>query len=102
MGRILNFIEKKGEGNYHCYKTNKVSLDTTDTEILNYDDKPASLNKTSKIAETDKTLVATIKIDGMLVEDSRPIFTFFLDGSRHVYKVDDMAIGWSDYSWMLY
>lgn len=93
MGRILNFIEKKGEGNYHCYKTNKVSLDRVDIDILNYDDKPPSLNKTSKLAETDKSFVSTIKIDGMLVEDSRPIFTYFLDGSRHVYKVDDMAIG---------
>lgn len=93
MGRILNFIEKKGNGNYHCYKTNKVSLDTVDIDILSYDDKPASLNKTSKIAETDKSLVYTVNIDNMLIEDSRPIFTYFLDGSRHVYKVDDMAIG---------
>lgn len=29
----------------------------------------------------------------MLIDYSRPIFSFFLDGSRHVYKVDDMAIG---------
>ena len=29
----------------------------------------------------------------MLIDYSRPIFTYFLDGSRHVYKVDDIAIG---------
>ena len=26
MGKILDYIVKKGEGNYLCYKTNKVSL----------------------------------------------------------------------------
>ena len=93
MGEILNFIEKKGEGKYHFYKTKKISIDTTDSEVLDYDDKPVSATKTSKIAETDTTLKHTILISKRLIENSRPIFTFFLDGSRHVYKIDDMAIG---------
>ena len=82
MGKILDYIVKKGEGNYLCYKTNKVSLNILDTDVLDYDDKPASTRNKSRIAESDLTLVPT-----------RPIFSFFLDGSRHVYKVDDMAIG---------
>ena len=53
MGEILNFIEKRGEGKYHFYKTKKISIDTTDSEVLDYDDKPVSATKTSKIAETD-------------------------------------------------
>ena len=93
MGEILNFIEKRGEGKYHFYKTKKISIDTTDSEVLDYDDKPVSATKTSKIAETDTTLKHTILISKRLIENSRPIFTFFLDGSRHVYKIDDMAIG---------
>jgi len=93
MGRILDFIEEKGEGKYHCLKTRKVSLDTSDNEVLSYDDKKASTTKTSKFAESDKRLVATTKIDRRLIEMSRPIFTYFLDGSRHIYKVDDIAIG---------
>ena len=93
MGKILDYIVKKGEGNYLCYKTNKVSLNNSDTDILVYDDKPASTRNKSRIAESDLTLVPTVTIDRMLIDYSRPIFNYFLDGSRHVYKVDDMGIG---------
>ena len=93
MGKILDYIVKKGEGNYLCYKTNKVSLNISDTDVLDYDDKPASTRNKSRIAESDLSLVPTVVIDRMLIDYSRPIFCFFLDGSRHVYKVDDMAIG---------
>lgn len=93
MTRILDFIENKGDGNYHCYKTNKISLDVPDSEILNYDDKKVVTNKMSSIAESDMTRTPVVKIDNRLIEFSRPIFSFFLDGSRHVYKVDDIGIG---------
>ncbi len=93
MTRILDYIEEKGEGSYHCYKTNKVSLDATDSEILDYDDKKVVTNNMSSIAESDMTRTPVVKIDQTLIERSRPIFTFFLDGSRHVYKVDDIGIG---------
>ncbi len=93
MDGILEFIEQKGEGNYHCYRTNKVSLDSPDSEILNYDDKKVVTNNMSSIAESDLSRRPTVEIDRMLIERSRPIFTFFLDGSRHVYKVDDIGIG---------
>lgn len=93
MTRILDFIENKGDGNYHCYKTNKISLDVPDSEILNYDDKKVVTNNMSSIAESDMTRTPVVKIDKKLIEFSRPIFSFFLDGSRHVYKVDDIGIG---------
>ena len=93
MGRILDFLESSSEGKYRCFKTKKLSLNTSESEVLTYDDKPASATKTSKIAESDRKLVPTVKIDKRLIEMSRPIFTYFLDGSRHIYKVDDIAIG---------
>ena len=93
MGKILDYIVKKGDGNYFCYTTNKVSLDTQDNDVLNYDDKPASSCSTSKIAESDLSRVHTVRINQRLIDSSRPIFRYFLDGSRHIYKVDDMAIG---------
>ncbi len=93
MGKILDYIVQNSNGKYFCYKTNKVNLDITESDILSYDDKPAKFQNTSKFAETDLTRVHTVLIDKMLVECSRPIFTLFLDGSRHVYKIDDMAIG---------
>ena len=94
MEKILQYIERTGDGNYHCYSTKKVSLDTHVTDILDYDDKPVSTKKKSEIAETDPKLVPTVRIGDAMLNSTRakPIFSFFLDGSRHVYKVDDIAI----------
>lgn len=78
MGTILDYIVKRGEGNYLCYKTNKVSLNISDTDVLDYDDKPASTRNKSRIAESDLTLVPTVVIDQMLIDYSRPIFSFSL------------------------
>lgn len=93
MGRILKFIEEKGEGKYLCYKTNKTRIEFSESDVLDYDDKPVSTRNTSLIAESNLQKVHTVRIPQMLIDCSRPIFTYFLDGSRHVYKVDDIAIG---------
>ena len=93
MGKILKFIEEKGEGKYLCYKTNKIAIESSEADVLDYDDKPASTRNTSLIAESNLTRVHTVRVPQMLIDYSRPIFTYFLDGSRHVYKVDDIAIG---------
>lgn len=93
MGRILKFIEEKGEGKYLCYKTNKTRIEFSESDVLDYDDKPVSTRNTSLIAESNLQKIHTVRIPQMLIDCSRPIFTYFLDGSRHVYKVDDIAIG---------
>ena len=94
MGRILEFIEKDGEGKYSCYKTRKLILDQNDQDTLDYDDKPAIEQHSGTFAETDLTRVDTVKIDVRMMKlASFPLFSYFLDGSRHVYKVDDIAIG---------
>ena len=83
MGKILDYIVKKGEGNYLCYKTKKeikyckVCHNISDTDVLDYDDKPASTRNKSRIAESDLSLVPTVVIDRMLIDYSRPIFRFF-------------------------
>ncbi len=93
MGRILNYIENSGKGVYHCYQTKKFFLETTDYDILNYDDKPSSSVKASKFAESDQTRVPSVLIKDGQLKRIRPIFAYFLDGSRHTYKVDDISIG---------
>ncbi len=93
MRKILDYIVENSGGKYHCYKSNKVNLDKTESDILTYDDKPAKSQNSSKFAETDALRVNTVCIDKQLIGSSRPIFTLFLDGSRHVYKIDDIAIG---------
>lgn len=93
MGKILDYIQKSGNGKYYCYKTKKFSLDNDNGDTLDYDDKPALLTKSSQIAENDLARVHTVRIPDNFIRDCSPIFSFFLDGSRRTYKVDDIAIG---------
>lgn len=94
MGRILEFIDKEGEGRYFCYKTKKFSLDDKDPETLDYDDRPAVATSSGKFAESDLTRVETVPLGNKVNRlAAKPLFTYFLDGSRHVYKVDDIAVG---------
>lgn len=94
MGRILDFIDKEGEGRYYCYKTKKFSLDDKDPETLDYDDRPATSTSGKNIAESDLKRVETISLGDKVNElAAKPLFYYFLDGSRHVYKVDDIAVG---------
>lgn len=92
MGKILDYIQKQGAGNYHCYSTKKFSLDDNTHDNLSYDEKSVSVDKKGVFAETDKSRVHTIEISPTMRRFSTPIFSFFLDGSRHTYKVDDIGI----------
>lgn len=93
MGKVTQFIQDSGEGRYTCFRTQKISLDTTVFDTITYDDKKSSHSKKSEFAETDDKRVHTVKIPEKLLHLTKPIFTFFLDGSRHVYKIDDIGIG---------
>jgi hypothetical protein len=97
MGKILEYIQQSGNGKYQCYKTKKLSLDSNDNDTIayNYDDKPAAQTNKSIFAETDRSRQRTVSLRDMLNSSvvPPPIFRYFLDGSRHTYKVDDIAIG---------
>jgi hypothetical protein len=97
MGRILEYIEKSGEGKYLCYKTKKFSLDNSenDTIAYNYNDKTPSMSRKSDFAETSQSRQKVVSLFNLLNNNILPasIFKYFLDGSRHTYKVDDIAIG---------
>lgn len=71
-----------------------MSLDTETNDTLSYDDKAVIQISGSQLAESNKSRVPTIRISQKLIESCiNPIFSFFLDGSRHIYKIDDIAIG---------
>lgn len=94
MEGIIDFIQKEGKGKYLCYKTRKTSYDNETEDTLLYDDKPSMQIGGALIAETDKSRKHIVDIPQKLINDCiAPIFKFFLDGSRHIYKVDDIAIG---------
>jgi len=93
MGNILDFIQEQGGKKYQFYKTAKMSIDVPPSDTISYDDRQPSLDKKGTFAETDHRRIPTVLIDQSLIKLSSPIFSLFLDGSRHVYKVDDIAIG---------
>ena len=84
--RILECIEKNGNGNYLLYKTKKVLLDATNNDTISYDDKSVSHSTKGDFAETDKRRIKTVQIPMDLILNVAPIFSYFLDGSRHIYK----------------
>lgn len=95
MGKILDYIQQSGNGKYQCYKTKKLSLDTHDNDTIayNYDDKTVVQTTKSDFAETDRSRQSTVPLRDKRLSNASPIFRYFLDGSRHTYKVDDIAIG---------
>jgi hypothetical protein len=96
METILEFIDKHCENGIHCYKTRKVSLDISNTDTVaseNSDQDTVPQDTSGKIAESDTSRVNTVRISEQLIRNTPPYFKYFLDGSRHTYKVDDIAIG---------
>ncbi|GHT68752.1 hypothetical protein FACS189452_08930 [Bacteroidia bacterium] len=97
MGKILEYIQQSSNGKFQCYKTKKLSLDANDGDTIayNYDDNPVVQTTKSVFAETDRSRQGTVSLRSMLSGNNAPspIFRYFLDGSRHTYKVDDIAIG---------
>lgn len=93
MKKILDILEE--ENHIHCYKTRSYSLDTEENNVIEYDDKPVSKLKKTYFAETLQLDSPTVSISEKLIksQQQKPLFNYFLDGSRHVYKIDDVLIG---------
>lgn len=98
MGQILNYIDSNNEGGFHCYHTRKFSLDDNIADEVtqeSYDRDEVSYDtKGNKYAESDTSNVTSVKIPKNLIDSENSNFLkYFLDGSRHTFKVDDIAIG---------
>lgn len=93
MDNILSLLETASNG--QCYKSFKYCADEElRIPTLNYED---NLNFTllkDKYGETDKTLKTTksLELFAKKIAKDKPLFQFFLDGSRRTYKVDDIEI----------
>lgn len=88
MGALLNIIEDATKGvSFNSYK---YCYDTTDRSVIDYDDNKDIIWK--EYGETEKLTKPVNLRDAANARRSYPsIFTYFLDGSRHTYKVDDMS-----------
>lgn len=91
-GKILDFIAKETDGKN--YKSYKYCFESVEIPKLDYEDKKGIQVK--KKGETDRSLTTTKSVKALadrISKNGRPLFKYFLDGSRRTYKVDDIAYG---------
>lgn len=88
--KILNLIADETFGDsFHCYKLN---LDEQTFGPFDYDDKKLVTWKDYGESVVHDTYVDLRNyVERFQRTNSAPLFTYFLDGSRRTYKVDDIA-----------
>jgi len=88
--KITKIIEEVTGGK--SYKAHKYSLDS-ERSVLEYNETEDKTFVWKKRGETDPpiTYKSLESLTKLLSERDEQVLTYFLDGSRHVYKVDDMA-----------
>ncbi|MFA7231714.1 MAG: hypothetical protein WC071_10635 [Victivallaceae bacterium] len=87
---VLKILEKETRGK--CFGSRRYNVDTISLSSLAYDEPPKIIYKTQGETEKHKTYV-DIDTLARRMTNNDSILRFFLDGSRHTYKVDDIAIG---------
>ncbi len=87
----MDFIEEQTKGT--SYHTFKYGVESVSVPRIDYDDDERVVEK-GRPPETVATKEQCIDLSPRLKEkQGSPIFSYFLDGSRHTYKVDDIAYG---------
>jgi hypothetical protein len=88
LGDIISTIEKETGGK--SFKSYKYCHDTVNLSGIEYDDNDKVVWK--NYGETERHIFPiNVKNRSDLLKNQPSIFTYFLDGSRHTYKVDDIS-----------
>lgn len=93
MRNILSLLEEASNGK--CYKSYRYCADEElRIQTISYDDSQKFTLCENRYGETDKTLKQTKNIYNFAekIKNETPLFRYFLDGSRRVYKVDDIVL----------
>jgi hypothetical protein len=93
MNKILSLLANETKG--RSYKSHKYNLEEIEKPTFVYDDKRSITFPKGKVGETDKSdKPKNLKEKAeYLSKNSKPLFRYFLDGSRKTYKTDDFAYG---------
>jgi len=86
--RIMDILERETHG--HSYKSHKYSLDDSERSAVEYGEAGATI-QWKRRGETKEIKTYAPLRDLSRDVGGEQILTYFLDGSRHVYKVDDMG-----------
>lgn len=92
MPKIMEIIAKETKG--RSYRTYKYSYDSIGVPSIDYDDDISKVMKWKDCAETNnpkKPINLKPYADELIKIGESPLIKYFLDGSRHVFKVDDIA-----------
>lgn len=90
MPKIMEIIARETRGT--SYNTYKYSFDSVGLPSIIYDDDSTKIMKWQDCAETVKyTKSIDLKPFADRIIGEPPLIKYFLDGSRHVFKVDDIA-----------
>lgn len=90
MDRILDYIAEETGGK--PYKSHRFCYDAElKLPSLAYDESQEFTIRKDKNGETDNTLkIKNLTEAARVFRKEKPLFTYFLDGSRRIYKVDDI------------
>lgn len=90
MPKIMEIIAKETDGtSYHTYKYSYDSIGLPSIEYENESDKVMKWKETAETTKHKKAVPLKALADS--IKGSTPLIKYFLDGSRHVFKVDDIA-----------
>ena len=88
MSNIMDIIASETNGK--SYKTFKYTYDGSDALSFAYDDhQEITWEKYGETVPPERSISMKTRADALAEQE--PLFTYFLDGSRHTYKVDDIA-----------
>lgn len=88
MKEILSIIESETKGK--CFRSQKYSIDIEKFSTIDYKEEKEII--VDKSGETEKQNgYINLKNLAENLSTQEPLFKFFLDGSRRVYKIDDIA-----------
>lgn len=89
MGKILHYIAKETQG--ECFTSFKYCYDNVAAPTIEYDNGESSYINLKEYAEDEHNpKPRDIRGRAEICMHGAPLFKYFLDGSRRVYKVDDI------------
>ena len=89
MGKILDYIAKETQG--ECFTSFKYCYDNITTPTIEYEDSEKHyLNLKDYAEDVHDPKPRDMKTRAEILKNGAPLFKYFLDGSRRVYKVDDI------------
>lgn len=93
-GIMDTFIEVTKKVHGKRYQSHKFCYDTSSNSVVEYDaDQEVEWEEYGESEHINKAKDLTFKVEQLRNNNIESWFKLFLDGSRHTYKIDDIAIG---------